>query len=473
MSLRMPGIPHAVAATTISPARPAPGPVISAVLAMALLAACGGGAEPGGRAHLAGSFSVAEALDAGGDLGGFEVVVLATPGGELDTLAVAVSDSAGSFAGTVRVPERGVYPIVISRAGRRLHIDEIVLADGDSIRLRAEFPLDARRLRIVSRENSAWSAYRNAKALYNRSVLELLESGTYTDFTMRRTATQSATILWSLRELYPGTLGATVAETEAVVLLESWNDSLAVARFRSLGAEHPGIVALASAARRSTARLEGQEAAIALLRSIADSVSSADALAIRSEIVLARRDSMQRTEALAEARSLLADGRGTEWERWAGNAIYELENLMPGMPAPAFSAIDVNGMPVDLGRFAGRTLLLEFFRPGDETYLRELPARRALLDALRGRRFAALSVSVEPDSALNEALLDGRNLLGTFVFDPDGLEGSLARAYNVNLVPTRVLIGPDGRLISRYTGPAIGAVRNDLAGIFGSGFAGR
>ncbi len=443
------------------------------VIAVSVCAACTPGDVGDGRAHLAGTLTAVADYDTGSDQSGFEIVVLATPDGGLDTLAVAETDASGAFAADVRVPGRGVYPLVVSRGGSRLHIDEVVLADGDSIQVRARFPLDGRAVRIVSKENSAWAAYKNAKALYNRSVLGLLESGAYSTSSMRQTVAQLGTILWSLRDLYPGTLGATVAEAEAVVLLESWEDSLALAHFRTLGAGHPSIVGITRAARRSIARMEGLDASVDFLRSISDSVSAGDALALRSEIVVALRDSLERKRALEEARSLLADGRGTEWERWAGNAIYEMENLMPGMKAPAFSVLDVAGMPVDLERLAGRTVLLEFFSPADETFLRELPERQLLLRALQGRRFTAVSVSVEPDSALNEALLEGRNLLGTFVFDPDGLAGSLARAYNVNTVPTRVLIGSDGSLLSRYGGPAMPAVRNDLAGIFGAGFDGR
>ena len=438
-------------------------------LFVSLLAACGAEKPGGGHARLAGSVTVADTIDAGGDQAGFEIVVLATPAGDLDTLAVAHSDTAGVFAVEVRVPERGVYPLVISRGGSRLHIGEVVLADGDSISMRARFPLDGRGLRIVSKENSAWTAYRNAKALYNRTVLGLLQSGGYSTSAMQQSVTQLANILWSLRDLYPGTLGATVAEAECVVLLESWNDSLAVSRYHTLGADHPSIVGLSQAVRRSLARLDGLDASVAFLRATADSVSHEDGLAIRSEIVAAYRDSLDRTRALEEARSLLADGRGTDWERWAGNAVYELENLMPGMSAPAFSALDSYGRPVTLESLSGRTVLLEFFSPADETYLRELPERQLLIGALRGRRFAAVSVSLEPDSSLNEALLEGRNLLGTFVFDPDGIEGSLARAYNVNTLPTRVLIDREGKLLSRYSGPALPSVRNDLAGIFGAG----
>lgn len=462
-----PNGPHIMNPITASPTS-ALSRLCVAVLAGVTLAACSAGTPEEGKAHLRGTLSAAADFDTGRDQGGFEVAVLATPDEGLDTLAVAVSDSSGAFAVNVRVPGRGVYPIVVSRAGSRLHIDEIVLADGDSISLRARFPLDGRAIRIVSKENSAWSAYKNAKALYNRSVLELLESGSYSTAGMRRTVTQLSTILWSLRDLYPGTLGAAIAEAEAVVLLESWDDSLAIARFQALGAKHPSVVGITRAARRSIARMAGLDASVAFLRTMVDSVSVADALELRSEIVVALRDSLQRTRALDEARTLLAEGRGTEWERWAGNAIYEMENLMPGMPAPEFAALDVMGMPVDLGNLLGRTVLLEFFRPGDETFLRELPERQLLLAALRGLRFTTVSVSVEPDSALNEALLEGRSLLGTFVFDPDGLEGSLARAYNINTVPTRVLIGPDGTLLSRYSGPALAAVRNDLAGIFGA-----
>lgn len=430
------------------------------------MAACGPAELPEGRAVLSAEFSVRADVDSVRDHSGFEVAVLSNLDGDLDTLALAVTDASGTLEMPVRVPVRGIFPVVVSRAGTQLAIDQLVLADGDSIRVRGVFPLDGRRLRIVSRENAAWTAYRNTRAAYNRTLVDLLESGNHTDATVRQAVLQTGSVLWSLRDLYPGTLGATVAEAESISLLESWDDSLAVARFRELGAGHLSVVNLVRAVRRSIARLEGQDAAVGFVRGMVDSVDAADALVLRSELVVAYMDSLDRVNALAEARSLLADAADTEWASWAGRAIYELEHLMPGMQAPSFAAIDVFGRPVVLDSLRGVTVLVEFYSPTNETFLREIPERGALLNAVRNLPFSAISVSVEPDSALNVALLDGRRLFGRFVFDPDGLDGELARNYNVNVVPTRYLIGPDGAILAKYTGPGLDALRRDLVAVF-------
>jgi len=49
------------------------------------------------------------------------------------------------------------------------------------------------------------------------------------------------------------------------------------------------------------------------------------------------------------------------------------------------------------------------------------------------------------------------------VIAPGGLDGPLARTYNVVNVPTRVLIDADGRIVGRYPGTAFLALQEELA----------
>ncbi len=439
-------------------------PSLSAVVLVALagwLVGCGAESTAQVSTHVSGRLTIR--ADSLSDYSDFEVVIASNLQGDLDTLALAVTDADGRFAVGVRAQDRGIYPLVISRGGQTLTIEEIVIADGDSVRVTAAFPLDGRTVRIVSKENAAWSAYKNTKAQYNRGVLELVQSNPdYSEQDMGRLLGQTSSILWSLQQTYPGTFGSLVANAEAVVMMEGWNDSLAVARAAEMSRSHPSKVEIVRAVRRSVARLSGQGAAVAFIRSHIDGEDPEKDAALLAEVVVAHMDSLQQAEAIQAARELQASYPGTAWKDWAGSAIYESQNLLPGMAAPAFSLIDVNGDVIDREAFADQFYMLEFYTPTHPLFQEELGLRQAILNALDENVFEAISISVDPDSAYNEALLDGRNLQGRFVFEPDGQESAVAVAYNVNLIPTRILVDPSGRIVKKYVGAALDELEADL-----------
>ncbi|NNE69972.1 MAG: hypothetical protein HKN29_06360 [Rhodothermales bacterium] len=435
---------------------------LALLLFSGVLAGCGANSSAQVASHLSGRLMISAEVDSLADYSGFEVVVVSNLEGDIDTLAVAETDMEGRFETGVRATERGIYPLVISRGGQTLTIEEIVIAADDSVRMTATFPLDGRPVRLVSVENAAWSAYKNTKAQYNRGVLDLVQNNPeYTEQEMGNAVAQASGILWSLQQTFPDTFGSLVANAEAVVMLEGWNDSLAVARAREIAATHPSKVDIIRAIRRSVARLEGQDAAVAFLRSYLD--GGADDPEILSEVVVARMDSLQQAEAVLVAREIQAEYPDSEWAGWAEGAIYESENLLPGMSAPAFSVIDTEGEVIDNQTLADQFYMLEFYTPTHPLFLEELGQRQAVLNALADEVFEAISISVDPDSAYNEALLDGRDFQGRFVFEPEGQESAVAVAYNVNLIPTRILVDPNGLIVGKYVGAAFNQLENDLA----------
>ncbi|MFT4605307.1 MAG: peroxiredoxin [Rhodothermales bacterium] len=442
-------------------------PSLSAVVLVALagwLVGCGAESTAQVSTHVSGRIAIRADADSVSNFSDFEVVIASNLEGDIDTLGVAMTDVEGRFAMGVQAQDRGIYPLVISRGGQTLTIEEIVIADGDSVRVTAVFPLDGRSVRVVSKENAAWSAYKNTKAQYNRGVLNLVQTNPdYSEQDMGRLVGQTSSILWSLQQTFPGTFGSLVANAEAVVMIEGWNDSLAVARGREISLSHPSKLDIVRAVRRSVARLEGQDAAVTFVRSYINGEDREKDAALLAEVVVAHMDSLEQVEAIQVARELQATYAETAWKDWAGSAIYEVQNLLPGMEAPAFSLIDVNGDVIDREAFVDQYYMLEFYTPTHPLFQEELGLRQAILTALDESVFESISISVDPDSAYNEALLDGRNLQGRFVFEPDGQESAVAVAYNVNLIPTRILVDPSGRIVGKYVGAALNELEAELA----------
>ncbi|NNF03447.1 MAG: redoxin domain-containing protein [Rhodothermales bacterium] len=370
---------------------------------------------------------------------------------------------------TVRSPEEGVYPLIVSRSGRTLSVDEFVAVDGDSVRISGTYPLGARPLRIVSPENAAWSAYRNTRRQHDARVAELLEAGEGTIVRLSEVTMSTASILWSIPDLYPGTIASTLARAESVVMLEGWDDQLALDRVPSIAPDNRLITDVVRAARRSLARTAGQDSSVQFIRSFVEKVDDPDKKAmLMAELVVAYTDSLQTDLAVETASELRRRFPDSEWASWASRATYELENLMPGMTAPGFTIVTRDGERVSSSDINQGFILLEFYEPLDQVFLRELARRNAVIEALDGSILRAVSMSVDPDSAVNEALFDGRDLPGMFSYLPDGRQSAVAQAYNVHVLPTRYLIDPDGRIVSKYRGPAMNAIEQDLAAVINS-----
>jgi peroxiredoxin len=420
------------------------------------------------RSYLQGRLTVDPEVDPVPDYSGFEVLVAAQDSaGNPDTLGFATTDTTGTFRLDVTAPERGVYPLYISRRGTVLKVGELAVDEGDSATVNVVFPVEENRLLMVrSAENAAWLAYKNTKAQYNNAVMRMLQGGGYQAGLARQNVGQTSAILWSLREQFPGTIGADIATAESVIMLDGWDDSLLVARAQTIDPTNPSFVDVVRAARRAQARREGQEAALALVRSFEQKVEDVETKAgIASEVVVAYSDSLRRNEAIEAARALKRDYAETPWAAWADRAIYEIENLAPGTPAPTFQVIDRTGRAVSLEVLRDRLVLLEFYRPEDPAFDQQLATRNALLTALGPDTLVVVSISLQPDTSLNDAFREGRFFPGLHVIATQGAESQVVKAYNVSVLPTRVLIDWRGNLVRKYVGNTLGLLQDDLVAL--------
>ena len=430
--------------------------VFSMVVAMVMVA-CGQDADAGQQrnnitSHLSGEITLSAEVDSVADYSGFQVIVGENLATGFDTLAIATTEADGKFAVDVSVPRANIYSLILARAGSILRVDELAIADGDSATFKIEFPFGNRPLMIRSRENAALIGYKNTMALHNSEMNKLSQEGVSDRNVYGERVAQTSAILWSLRETSANTLAAMLASAQSILLLEGWNDSLLVARSKVLETDNVNFGSIVGAARRAQVRLSGPEDAVQLVEELKSKSTEPLALAVlQSELVLAYRDAEKNDMALDAARQLkLEYATDSTWIRWADRAIYDLENLMPGMQAPAFSLVDTEGASVNLDRFKGKYLVLEFYAPGQD-FERQLNARNAFYRAdSEEKQFEILSVSVQPDTLMNEAFFDGRDLPGTHVFLSEGPLSPLLDRYNVYLIPTRFVIDPEGKIAGKY-----------------------
>ena len=397
--------------------------------------------------------------------GRFEVLVVSGPGADPDTLGYARVGADGAFALAVVAPARGVYPLYVLRDGRPVKLDEFVAADGDTARLTARLPLGRRPLRIRSRENDAWTAFRNARAQYGLGLQSALASGEDVAAAAALAMRQSSTILWSLRETYANTVGSEVGSAESLALLDGVDDSLLVARADVIGPNEAGFASAAEVARRAEARLRGKASALALLaRFQARAATDEQRARLQAAVVTAHLDSLDGPAAARAAADLRERYPASPWADWAEGARYEAEHLLPGMAAPEIDAPAFGGGRVRLDGLRGSVVVLEFFDPTDERFAQELPARAALVQRLRGARFEIVSVAVHADTLVGRAFLSQNRLSGRGVVAA-GSAAPLPARYNARLLPTRFLIDGAGRIRGKYVGSAFAALVQDAVAL--------
>jgi len=408
---------------------------------------------------ISGHITVDSRVDSSADFRGFEVLVLRPDGRSLDTLGHAVTGRDGAYRTVVTAPERGVYPLLIRRRGNVLLRTDYVVAHQDTAQLDIAFPFQGNYVPVQSDENYALLTYRNTMQQHRQQLIRRLQQRAAIggqragQSNVSMNVRQTSSILWSMRQNYPGTYATQMASVESLSLLESWNDSLVVTRARQIDPSNPRYVAAARIARRAEARLHGQEKAVALLSSFEERSATDDQrAAIHAEIVRSYIDSLDADRALDAADRLISEHPRSDWAEWADRARYEVENLLPGRTVPSVEMRTVDGDTLVTDALDGNLVVLEFYVPSDEVYQQQIPTRNALYEATRTDSVTFVSISLEPDSLLNRAFFEGRTLPGRHMIAPGGAEGEFARTFNIATVPTRFLLDRDGSIVGKYPG---------------------
>ncbi len=140
---------------------------------------------------------------------------------------------------------------------------------------------------------------------------------------------------------------------------------------------------------------------------------------------------------------------GTRQAKEAKGALYELDTLAVGMPAPGFEAKDIHGGAISLAALRGKVVLLDFWATWCGPCIGELPSLIALHERFEGPDFALVGISLDEDGIALVDFLEEEDMPWPQVCDLGGFEGEVPRLYNVRGIPHTVLVGPDGRILAR------------------------
>lgn len=189
-------------------------------------------------------------------------------------------------------------------------------------------------------------------------------------------------------------------------------------------------------------------------------LSAADAVAVRFQAVQAiDRAVGNPTTARADVPKLLAESfsmlariekdlpalEKAAAER-AGDRVtalrHVLKTLSPGNPAPAVECKDLDGKLVKLSDYKGKVVVLDVWTTGCLPCRAMIPHQRELVERLKDRPFALVSVSFDEKPEAVTEFLKGTPMPWVHWFN--GHDGGMADAYKINHFPTIYVIDAAG-----------------------------
>jgi thiol-disulfide isomerase/thioredoxin len=122
--------------------------------------------------------------------------------------------------------------------------------------------------------------------------------------------------------------------------------------------------------------------------------------------------------------------------------------LASGKEAPAFTCTDINGASYSLKDFKGKYVYIDFWATWCGPCRQEMPNYIKLQSDYKGKNIAFISISIDEDKdrwekAVKESKADGISLITT-----GGIDSNVAKAYQINGIPTFVLIDKAGKIIN-------------------------
>ena len=160
--------------------------------------------------------------------------------------------------------------------------------------------------------------------------------------------------------------------------------------------------------------------------------------------------------AFASVVSVLLCGAGCARQDLQGAQIPTTRSAVdPGLPAPDFSALDIDGNRVTLSEHRGSVVLLNFCSTWCEPCVAELPHLRSLYEANKDKGFIMVAISVDgPETSANVVGFARRNRLDPMIIDEDS---RIAMLYNPKkTAPVTVLIGRSGKIAAIHEGYTAG-----------------
>lgn len=135
-----------------------------------------------------------------------------------------------------------------------------------------------------------------------------------------------------------------------------------------------------------------------------------------------------------------------------------------GVEAPDFTLNDINGNPLTLSSLRGKYVLLDFWGSWCYWCIKGIPQMKEYYNKYKGK-YEVLGIDCNDPVDKWKAAVKEHDLPWLHVYNERG-NGKVLEAYGIQGFPTKILIGPDGKIVKTIVGedPAFYTFMDELFG---------
>lgn len=372
-----------------------------------------------------------------------------------DTLFHAITNKGGYFKGIAHFTKRGIYPILVSRNGQLISSSSLILANKDTVSIRATIPDFRKSVRIKSRENSAYQTYENVQNNYQR-LANYVNDGVLPQDTIPSLVKTWSKLFLSIRHQYPGTMAADQATINALNLMLGYNNPEVVQIYDSLKTQSVARKDLISTVTSAVAQEKGLNGTLKFIDSLSDKAQNP-----RYIMKLTKRkiellyDSTKISKAHSE---LLAfrekyDREYPDAAKWSKSFQYNIDHLAPGMKMPAFKVWTSKGDTITNATFKGKPYILEIAGLANSLYQNQYENLVAINLIYKKFGLKLITIPLDQNQGTINAFYKSRGGEQWLVAAAGAYKYShMLKRFNVQYVPTRFVVNGKGKIVKEYVG---------------------
>lgn len=427
-------------------------PLIAALAVLLTVTACSNEPKPL-ETVVKGTITVADSLDNSGDYSGIEITIVTRDSTNAlgDTLYSEQTDPEGNFEGSVEFPDKRYYNLFINRNGADLGSMGVILADQDTLTITAELPDINKTVNIQSREHDAMKTYIRVDRSFQR-VSAFARRGAIPDTQILDEVKKWSDLYWEVYKKHDDTIAAYLAAEKSANLLSSFDPERMMSRIDSALPENYMISVALRLGKTYLAEAKGFDAASGYLDSLAN-ISTSETV---REVV--ERDKIKMyfdSSRVKEAKELLSEyeehyNEKSSSKKWARRIRYDLNYLAPGVTAPDFSFVTLEGDTVSNKALEGSTYILEISPLANLEYQNDYDRTLIIHQIYKNYGLKIFTIPLDQSQLTVDGFFEERRKewsvaqIGSFDVQ------NIIKKFNVVQVPTRLLIDENGVLIRKY-----------------------
>lgn len=121
-----------------------------------------------------------------------------------------------------------------------------------------------------------------------------------------------------------------------------------------------------------------------------------------------------------------------------------------GMEAPTFNVADFQGTPVDLSKYKGNIVILDFWATWCDPCIQEFPKVKKMYSKFKNKGVQFIGISLDDDIEDLRGFVKQEEVEWPQLYDGKRWKGAIPSLYHIQMIPTMVVLDRENRV--RYIG---------------------